>query len=218
MESQKACMNILSQNCKVKNPKILDIGCGSGYFLNTLGNVYRSYDYVGVDLNQDYLEIGKTNFEKNRNVNFFHGDAQNLHFKENQFDIVISVNTFPHIPNIRAAINECLRVSAKFVLIRLLIDKELTIVKKSLDLNIDANGEPTNYMLVNTYTEEYLKHIIGKRAKVEICDDEFDPNVLKDHHENHKEAAGEHIATTIIDGKQQKGILLLNWKFLFLEL
>ena len=40
-----------------RSGKILDIGCGSGYFLNTLGSVYQGFEYVGVDLNQDYLAL-----------------------------------------------------------------------------------------------------------------------------------------------------------------
>ena len=99
----------------------------------------------------------------------------------------------------------------------MLIDEELTIVKKSLDLNIDSNGDPTNYMLVNTYTEDYLKLIIDNAAKMTILEDIYDPDILLKHHENHKSDAGNHIATSIHGGKQIKGIILLNWKFLLLE-
>ena len=218
MESQKASMNILSSHCQINGPKILDIGCGSGYFINTLSDIYSRYTYTGVDLNEQYLNIGRDIYNDKDNVSFHCGDAQKLDFKTDQFDIVISVNTFPHIPSIKSAIKEAIRVSRKYILIRLLIDKELTIVKKSLDFNLDANGEPTNYMLVNTYTKEYIKKIIGNNISYQIIDDNFDPNALIQHHKNHKNEAGEHIATKVKGGKQQKGIIVLNWKFLFIEL
>ena len=218
MESQKACMEIVDNRLTLENPNILDVGCGSGYFINSISELFKIFNYTGLDLNDTYLKIGKEIFGNKKNITFLHGDAQNLPFHPNLFDLIISVNTFPHIPNIKKALEDCIRVSKKYILIRLLISDELTIVKKSLDMNLDSEGEPTNYMLVNTYTKSYIKHIVGNRAEITFLDDIFDERILKEHHKSHENVAGKHIATNIDNKKQRKGIIELNWKFLLLEI
>ena len=220
MESQKACMKIMSEKLRVKNPSILDIGCGSAYFLNTLSKVYNKYIYKGVDFNKEYLQIAEKVFAKkikNGIVSFDQADAQNLPFKDNQFEIVYSVNTFPHIPNIRQAISEAIRVSKKYILIRMLIANETTIIKKSLNNDIDEDGNPTDYMLVNTYSMEYLEKIIDSKGKIEIIDDDFNAQNLINHFNLNKDITGSHIATSVLGGVQVKGVVLMHWKFLLIS-
>lgn len=220
MESQKACMKIMYEKFKIANPKILDIGCGSGYFLNTLPEIYNSFSYKGVDFNKEYLDIAKKiylNSEVSNKIEFEHADAQDLPFDDNQFEIVFSVNTFPHIPNVKKAIQEAIRVSSKYVLIRMLVADEVTIVKKSLNNELDENGNPLDYMLVNTYSLEFLKEVVGDTAKIELIDDTFDAENLQKHFKNHSDVTGKHIATSVLGNYQIKGIILMNWKFLLLK-
>ena len=73
------------------------------------------------------------------------------------------------------------------------------------------------YMLVNTYSLEFLKGVIGDTAKIELIDDTFDVENLQKHFENHADVTGKHIATSVLGNYQIKGIILMNWKFLLLE-
>ncbi len=66
--------------------RILDLGCGNGYAINALAQMYPQHHYVGVDFSQDLLAIAR-----NRNVSncrFILGDGRSLEFEDNYFDVV----------------------------------------------------------------------------------------------------------------------------------
>ena len=55
-------------------------------------------------------------------IEFAYGDAQDLIYKDNAFDLVFSLNTFEHIPSPAAALREALRVTRPGGLIYLSFD------------------------------------------------------------------------------------------------
>jgi SAM-dependent methyltransferase len=72
--------SILKQhNCK----RILEIGCGSGMLARRFIN--RGYDYLGLDLFNEMLEIARSEIKSDR---FVQGDMRNLTFIK-QFDAVM---------------------------------------------------------------------------------------------------------------------------------
>ncbi|MCM8818100.1 MAG: class I SAM-dependent methyltransferase [Candidatus Omnitrophica bacterium] len=111
-ERIKLIQKILSKS-KVK---ILDVGCGTGtliYHLNKLG-----YDAYGIDNSFKMVEIAnKKNPGKVKK-----GDMLNLEFKNQSFDLVISIVSLHHLGNlnrVEKAVNEMIRVTKKsgFILI-----------------------------------------------------------------------------------------------------
>ena len=92
-----------------KNKKwLLDIGCGTAPMISLLKEKYPSKKYTGIDLTPRMIEVAKS---KNLdNAEFIVGDAENLPFKDNSFDIIINSQSFHHYPNPQSFFNEVSRV------------------------------------------------------------------------------------------------------------
>lgn len=82
-----------------KSDKILDIGCGAG---RTTINLYKlGYkNIIGVDLSTNLIEYAQNYVKKNNlDIDFKNGDATNLEYEDNTFDVVIfSYNGMQCIP------------------------------------------------------------------------------------------------------------------------
>lgn len=85
----------------LRGKKSVDIGCGYGSI------EMFSTDTVGVDFSEESLETAKRNGVKK----LVKAPAENLPFKDNEFEIAISVGTFEHVNDINLAISEMVRVS-----------------------------------------------------------------------------------------------------------
>lgn len=76
---------------KKEELKILDIGCGPGFFTKILAE--DGYCVYAVDYTPGMLEKARENLgELGRMVSFARMDAQNLEFESNQFDVIITRN------------------------------------------------------------------------------------------------------------------------------
>jgi SAM-dependent methyltransferase len=83
--------------------KLLDLGCGTGIGLQELGRFGTNY---GVDFSPLALE-----FCAGRGLSRIAlGNGEQLPFKSNTFDAIMSLDTFEHIPDHEAAYREALRV------------------------------------------------------------------------------------------------------------
>lgn len=87
---------ILVEECKfllegIENPKILDIGTGSGAIAVTLAKLYPNAKVIGVDISPEALEIAKKNKELNNinNVEFLLSDIFEK-ISDKDFDLIVS--------------------------------------------------------------------------------------------------------------------------------
>ena len=88
--------------------KLLDVGCGPGWFLKDLIKTFQNIDFTGCDLSERMVFHAKNNLSPK--VNVVVGDAQNLPFADDSFDIVTSTLAFHHFPQPDKAISEFHRV------------------------------------------------------------------------------------------------------------
>jgi ubiquinone/menaquinone biosynthesis C-methylase UbiE len=89
--------------------KVLEVGCGRGFYLKTLKTIWPNLDITGIDINQKYLDIARK-FLGNSDVKLINGDATRLPFKDNSFDRIIATEILEHIPDDKKAIAEMYRV------------------------------------------------------------------------------------------------------------
>ena len=80
----------LIEHYQLKNDaKILDIGCGKGYLLFDLMKLLPDLKLYGLDVSEYAVKNSKEEIKEKITV----GNATNLPFKDDYFDLVISINT-----------------------------------------------------------------------------------------------------------------------------
>ena len=101
---------------RITSPQtVLELGCGSGRNFKYLP---RGARYFGLDLAMNLIRRAKHKVQENiRGI--VCGDAVQLCFKHNQFDVVFAVSTIQHIPPERVAfcVEEIVRVARRYIFI-----------------------------------------------------------------------------------------------------
>ncbi len=115
-EEQLNKIRLIKDNLEIKKQDfLLDVGCGTGIFAEEFKCIK-----IGIDPSINLLNQGKNAF-------YIRAYAENLPFKDNSFDSVISVTAIHNFKNIRKGLEEIKRVSKK--------DVALSILKKSSKIN-----------------------------------------------------------------------------------
>jgi ubiquinone/menaquinone biosynthesis C-methylase UbiE len=97
--------------------RVLDIGCGTGTLaVRYLYPLPQVKSIVGLDMSENMIGKAREKAEKwnlSPKVTFTLGDAENLPFEDNSFDIVTCCNSFHHYPHQDQAVREMHRVLAE---------------------------------------------------------------------------------------------------------
>ena len=86
---EKVAKKLIEHYQLKNNAKILDIGCGKGYLLFDLMKLLPDLNVYGLDISGYAVENSKEEIKGKITV----GNATNLPFKDDFFDLVISINT-----------------------------------------------------------------------------------------------------------------------------
>jgi len=97
-----------------QNAKIVDVGTGDGRRVQKL--IDMSYKAIGTEVNKSWINSDDT---KVGTPPIYFGDGNNLPFKDNEFDMVVSVDVLEHMVEPLKAISELFRVSNKYVLMQI---------------------------------------------------------------------------------------------------
>lgn len=95
----------------IEGKKILDIGCGSGEFVDILSK--KKFISTGIDITPEFIKHAQKKFQGN----FLIADASKLPFKNKEFDTVFIRNVLEHIKNDKQALKEAVRVGKKIIII-----------------------------------------------------------------------------------------------------
>jgi ubiquinone/menaquinone biosynthesis C-methylase UbiE len=92
------------------NERVLDIATGPGYIAEAFARAAR--EVIGVDLTAAMLAIGEERTKQNgvSNVSFRIGDAQNLPFESESFDVVVCRLALHHMQDPGRVVREMARV------------------------------------------------------------------------------------------------------------
>ena len=127
-----------------KNLKILDVGCGAGFFSILLAK--EGYQVTGIDLTPDMIKNARLLAEEEKvSCEFQVMDAENPEFQEETFDVVISRNLTWTLPHVQHAYQEWIRV----------------LKKGGILLNFDANYGITDFSNVADLPENHAHNILG---------------------------------------------------------
>jgi 2-polyprenyl-3-methyl-5-hydroxy-6-metoxy-1,4-benzoquinol methylase len=91
--------------------RILEVACGRGGFVREMARAGARV--TGCDFSAAALHAASTKLRagEGRPVALIQGDAQNLPFADNSFDLVVSCETIEHLPDVKAAIRGMHRVT-----------------------------------------------------------------------------------------------------------
>ena len=102
-----SCRDIANQLEGMEYESLLDVGCGTGFLIDTLTKQY-SAKYYGADLSDEMIRVAK---EKNiEGAEFVVSSADRLPYPDQSFDIVTCSQSFHHYPYPEKAMQEAFRV------------------------------------------------------------------------------------------------------------
>ena len=94
----------LSQNKKFR---LLEVGCGPGYFLRLAEKKYSNGELYGIDINRKLIEYAKKQTQK---IKLFVYKGAKLNFPDNYFETVCSLQVIEHMSNPEYFLAEAFRV------------------------------------------------------------------------------------------------------------
>ncbi len=94
-------------------PTVLDIGAASGYYREVLQQAGFDFDYTGMDYSEAFKAFAKSKYP---DIQYVVGDATEVPFTDDRFDIVLHGACIMHVAEWKKAVKEAYRVAKKFVI------------------------------------------------------------------------------------------------------
>lgn len=99
----------LFQKVIFENSRVLDCGCGTGYYLSFVKGILDiDFDLAGIDISRTALQKA-ANLSLNKTY-LGMSDAELLPFKDESFDVVLSLAIIEHVLSPENVLKECFRV------------------------------------------------------------------------------------------------------------
>jgi len=115
---------------------LLDAGCGTGLLFEYISKLFcndinRELRYIGLDISrkmliQFYNKTKRTNYKGN--CSLILGDIENLPFREDKFNLLISITALQNLQDLRKGLQELIRIGKKNTAFK------LSILRKQLKL------------------------------------------------------------------------------------
>ncbi len=139
---------------------VLDVGCGNGYVLSVLSEMYPDFEFYGVEFTKELFDIAQARNLKN--VTFFNGDCRNKNFISKKVDIIITervlINIFNPNERLIAVKNfyELLNKGGRYLLIESFVEswQNLNMARKEMVLDIIPQSPQNRYI-----DEDFIKNI-----------------------------------------------------------
>lgn len=153
--------------------KFLEVGSGTSSLTRSLTLAFPKAQITCLDLSPHYLKKARADFKDAKNISFMQGMAEDLQFKDEQFDVVLSCYLFHELPlNIRAQVlNEKWRVLKKGGFLGV-VDSIQKNDDNDLQFAIDQFPvdfhEPFYKNYVNHNLARLIKTTMGRNSKSEI--------------------------------------------------
>lgn len=192
---KRKARRILSELAPKKNEKILDVGCGDGYYVLLVSQLEKIFG-VGLEYDQKNLLAAERNFnnlkikyqrldgwKKNLKTGIYliQGDINKMPFENNFFDKVVMSEVAEHLPDDSKGLKEVYRCTKKGGILLLTVPNQ----------NYPFLWDPTNWVLerfldthikggfwagiwnqhIRLYTKEQVAEVIRKAGfKIEILE------------------------------------------------
>lgn len=102
---------VLKAVSDIKFNRVLDLGCGTGVILEEIGRRNGEAELFGLDLSENMILQAERRLSADAEL--LVGDAEELPYEDDSFDLVCCVESFHHYPNPKKALSEIQRVLRK---------------------------------------------------------------------------------------------------------
>lgn len=150
--------------CNQKNPKILEVGCGSGRDAKKILKITKNYE--GFDISKGMIVMAKNKYPT---VNFFVADFEEYLFPDNQYDIVFAFASLLHTN--KYGVKKVIKKISKTVMSGGLLFITLKEREKyQVETKEDRFGRRTFYFytpeLIESFAKEYFETVFVERQKI----------------------------------------------------
>lgn len=142
---------------QIKNPRILDIGCGIGRWAENLINQFDSY--TGVDFSEGFINFASEKFANYSNIKFYNNSILNLdkEILNSKFNFIICTGVLMYVndSNIFDILKAFRRVTPEYVYIQ----ESISLMDARLTLNkFESKDLQTNYNAIYRTRQEYEEY------------------------------------------------------------
>ncbi|MFP4083096.1 MAG: class I SAM-dependent methyltransferase [Candidatus Aminicenantes bacterium] len=97
-----------------KGKRILEVGCGDGYYCGHLGHQHRELEVVGVDFSRKMLNLARKRLEEEEeSSSLCQASGERLPFPEKSFDIVYIIAVLAHLEE--SQLQKCARETSRVI-------------------------------------------------------------------------------------------------------
>jgi ubiquinone/menaquinone biosynthesis C-methylase UbiE len=196
---------------------VLDVGCGAGAPISHLATLFPGFRWTGVDVEGAALfPLGRSEMKKRGvSVDFVEGDFYRLRdaVGDRTFDLVLSIQTLPFIPDYRPVLEQLLAVTRDRLVVSCLFTP-LDIDARTLMIDY-TKPEGVQELHYNTYSLPRFERFCADRGFGKFVSRDFEMDI-----DLPPQAAGRGTYTrTLADGRriQFSGPVHLPWKFLAMQ-
>ncbi|MCL4418058.1 MAG: class I SAM-dependent methyltransferase, partial [Actinobacteria bacterium] len=146
MSLKRRARRLIEELNPKEREKIIDLGCGTGYYLFLLSNLPVRLNLTGFDYDVKALAEAKTSLS-GKNIELISGDLHKMPFKDNSFDKVVISEVLEHLENDSLAIKEIFRI----------IKPGGVMVVSVPSINYPFFWDPINYFLQHLFKTHIKK-------------------------------------------------------------
>jgi len=164
-----------------ENANVLEVAPGPGYFSIELAKM-GNYNITGMDISADFIEICKTNAQReNVSINFVQGNVSQMDFEDNTFDFIFCSAAFKNFKEPVTALREMYRVLKNHGTV-LIVDMNHDVSKEKLIEAVAQNSKPGFERWFQIITFKSLCKAAYSRTEFEnmIKQTSFDKNEIKE--------------------------------------
>lgn len=138
---------ILLSIVKQKPRKILDIGCGRGFYITMCSKLLPDAEIYGIDTNLEYIAKATDISDTYKNIKIKEGSIYKIPFENNTFDAIICSEVMEHLTDEANALHELKRVLKP---------------KGSLYLTVPSSRFPILWDPLNWFLMKFFKTHVNK--------------------------------------------------------
>lgn len=154
-----------SATATLPQPTLLDVGCGEGYVLSHLRKSWPSLAVGGIDGDREALGLAR---EACPDALLLRGDATQLPFQGDSFDMLICLEVLEHLRDPWKALGELARVSRRYVLLSVPNQPYFALSNLLRGRNLGRLGEDADHL--HHWTSSRFLRLVRDRLKVvELC-------------------------------------------------